>query len=189
MFIAKGTKVKVGNSQVVLSQETGYYQLIEQVERIYPILKVVGFRFISKDTMVLLTTEKEGDSVVIPKGTTVSFVANGELQKYELEMNATIDMVEESILEWFEGYREESLCFNGINYMFPNIASGYAIIEGKMAERFEEENKKTYFSMKDVKNVLTLGVRKGDTLHLKGYSSFKVSSVDFGNNMICLSLE
>lgn len=190
MYIAKGTKVNVASIDVVLEKETGYMKLIEQVEKLLPYLKVTGFRFISNKEMNLLTVRKEeGDYMLIPKGTEVSFIADGSLQVFQLEMDSTMDMIEESILEWFTGYREESLCISGVNYMFPNITNGYAIVEGKMAERLEEIGKKTYFSLKNIKDILKLGIRKGDTLHLKDYSSFTIASVDFGNNMVCLSLE
>jgi hypothetical protein len=37
-------------------------------------------------------------------------------------------------------------------------------------------------------NIMKLGVRKGDTLHLKGISSFKVNVVDYGDRTLCIEL-
>lgn len=125
----------------------------------------------------------------IPVGTIVTFIANGKQQRFELLMSSTIDAIEESILEKFVSYREESLCFDGISYMFPNIKSGYAIVEGKIADRLEAQGLNIYYSLKNVKDILKFGIRKGDTLHLGGVSSFTISSVDYGDRMLSLSLE
>lgn len=127
--------------------------------------------------------------ILYPKGSKVSFIANGENEMCELLTESTYDMVEEAILEKFVVYREESLCINGINVMFPNIKSGYLIVEGDMADRLTVEGKHTYYSLKDMQNIMKLGLRKGDILHLKGVSSFKVASVDYGNRVLCVELE
>ena|SRR5437763_11797042 len=127
--------------------------------------------------------------IIYPMSSIVTFIANGENQRFELLCNASLDMIEDSILSKFVAYRQESLCVDGINIMFPNIKSGYMVVEGKMADRLIDEGKQTYFSLKNVDNIMKLGIRKGDTLHLKGISSFHVSEVDYGDRVICLELK
>lgn len=126
---------------------------------------------------------------IYPLSSVVTFVANGENQMFELLCDATLDMIEDCILEKFEAYREESLCVNNINVAYPNIKSGYLVVDGKMADRLIDEGKQTYFSLKNVSNVMKLGLRKGDTLHLKGISSFCVSEVDYGDRVLCVELK
>jgi hypothetical protein len=129
-------------------------------------------------------------TTLYPLSSVVTFVANGENQMFELLCDATLDMIENSIIEKFEyDYRPESICVNGINIMYPNIKSGYLVVDGKMAERLIEEGKQTYFSLKNTNNIMKLGIRKGDTLHLKGISSFTVSEVDFGDRVLCIELK
>jgi hypothetical protein len=125
----------------------------------------------------------------VPKGTKVTFVADGEYQEFELVVDSCVDDIETAIFEGYGAYREESLCFNGANYMFPNIKSGYVIVEGKIAEKLLEKKVETWYSLKHVKDVLRLGIRKGDTFHLKGVSSFKISDVDYGDRLLTISVE
>lgn len=122
-------------------------------------------------------------------GSIVTFVANGKNEVFELMCDADITMIEDSILEKFEAYREESLCVNGVSVMYPNIKSGYLVVDGSMAERLIDEGKQTYFSIKNMSNIMRLGLRKGDVLHLKGIASFHVSEVDFGDRCLCVELK
>lgn len=127
--------------------------------------------------------------VLYPIGSKITFITNGRNEMFKLLAKSTYDMIEEAILEKFESYREESLCINGINVMFPNIKSGYLIIEGKMADMLAKTGKHNYYTLKDIHNIMQLGLRKGDRLDLKGVSSFKVTNVDFGNRVLCVELE
>jgi hypothetical protein len=125
----------------------------------------------------------------VPINSVITFVADGEFQKFKLQKDSYISTIEEAILEGFEDYREESLCIDGKNVMFPNIKSGYLIIEGRMADKLMEHKIETWYSLKDIDSVLRYGIREGDTINLKGISSLKVTEVDYGNQMLCLSLE
>lgn len=122
-------------------------------------------------------------------GSKVTFIANGELQIFELEADGSLDMVIEEIGYFFEAYRIDSLCINGINVIYPNIKSGYAIVEGRMANMLLKHGQETYFSLGNMKQIMKLGIRAGDTFHLKGISSFRISSVDYGDRILCLTLE
>lgn len=124
-----------------------------------------------------------------PKGTKVTCVANGKTQKFELKVESTTNTIHEAILEKFEYYREESLCINGINVKYPHINSGYLIVEGKVADLLADEGKSTYFPFKEIKEIMKLGLRKGDIFHLKGLSSFTVNEVDYGNRCLCVELK
>jgi hypothetical protein len=128
-------------------------------------------------------------TVLYPMSSVVTFVANGENQIFQLECDSTIDMIENCIIEYFnDDYRPESICVNGHNVMYPNIKSGYLVVDGKMADMLIAEGKTTYYSLKNMDNIMKLGVRKGDTLHLKGISSFKVNEVDYGDRCLCIEL-
>lgn len=121
-------------------------------------------------------------------GSKVEFVADGKTREFELLIDSTYDMIDRAILEGFESYRHESLTINGINLMFPYIRSGYMVVEGKTADILTDKGKQTYFSLKDTQNIMKLGIRKGDVLHLKGISSFTVNAVEYGDRILCLDL-
>lgn len=192
MYLAKGTKVLIEGIKFnydELVRETSYFKLVQGVEDVYKHIKVTGFKFIDSKTIKLLTIKKEGDNVLIPMNSKISFISDGEFQEFILQVDSTMDMIEMAILEGYESFREESLCINGINYMFPNIKSGYMIIEGKIGDILNDEGKETYFSLKNVQNIMKLGIRKGDTLHLNKVSSFKIADVDYGDRLLALSVE
>jgi len=73
--------------------------------------------------------------------------------------------------------------------MFPNIASGYMVIEGKIGDSLIKAKRETWLSLKETNKVMKYGLRKGDILHLKGISSLKVTEVDYGNQMLCVTFE
>jgi hypothetical protein len=125
----------------------------------------------------------------VPINTLVTFVADGELQTFTTQVDTSVDIIEEAILEGYATYREESLCIGGKNVLFPNIASGYMVIEGMIGDSLMKEKKETWLSLKDTQKVLQYGLRKGDILHLKGISSLKVTEVDYGNQMLCVTFE
>jgi hypothetical protein len=131
----------------------------------------------------------EGDMMFVPINTLVTFIANGELQKFTTQVDTSIDIIEEAILDGYSSYREESLCIGGKNVMFPNIASGYMVIEGKIGDSLIKAKRETWLSLKETKKVMKYGLRKGDVLHLKGISSLKVTEVDYGNQMLCVTFE
>ena len=125
----------------------------------------------------------------VPIDTLVTFIANGELNVFKTQVDTSIDIIEEAILENYNSYREESLCIGGKNVMFPNIASGYMVIEGKIGDSLIKAKRETWLSLKETNKVMKYGLRKGDILHLKGISSLKVTEVDYGNQMLCVTFE
>jgi hypothetical protein len=127
--------------------------------------------------------------VIIPKGTLMEFVADGHLQKFEVEEDTTLDWFEDEVYNWFKDYRQESLCINGVSYTHSTITSGYLICEGKLGEVLLDKKVETWYHLKNVKNLLKLGVRRGDIIHLKGLSSVRVTEVDYGYKSLTLSVE
>jgi hypothetical protein len=119
----------------------------------------------------------------------MTFIADGEQQRMELLQSSKIDEIEANIYEWFHEYRAESLCINNVNITYPAIKSGYAIVEGKTAQRLLDDGKPTYFSLKNMSYIMKLGIRKGDILHLTGISSFTVTNVAYGDRVLCIDLE
>jgi hypothetical protein len=125
----------------------------------------------------------------VPINTLVTFIADGKLQLFKTQVDTSIDIIEEAILYNYSSYREESLCIGGKNVMFPNIASGYMVIEGKIGDSLIKAKRETWLSLKETNKVMKYGLRKGDILHLKGISSLKVTEVDYGNQMLCVTFE
>lgn len=189
MLIPKGTKiivegVSIGNT-TVLSKDTTYLKLAETVEDIYKDRKVIGYKRFD-NTVQLYTTDKDdsNNETMVHKGDTISFVSNNSLQYFFPQSSTTFSSVKESILLLYRNVKEETFRVNG-KLLSNEPISGYLFIED--LPTWSKFNK-SFYKIKNIKEVMKLGITKGDTLHIKGLSSFKIGKVEFNNGLLVLTV-
>jgi hypothetical protein len=115
------------------------------------------------------------------KGSKVSFMAGTKIEEIELAQNVKEDDLIFGLDEIYEDVRQETICVNG-QLLYNFIGRGYISIDNP--PKSLDVNIPSFIRIKNIKEVLKLGLRKGDAINLKGLSSFVVQEVRRGNNMM-----
>jgi hypothetical protein len=122
-----------------------------------------------------------------PKDTLVEFGAN----RIKLANDTTLESIKKSVSDMFEDIKVYGYRWNDKSKVLELRTKKIERrkLAGSLLIDSAPKGTKFYYPIKDVEKVLSLGVKKGDVLKLKGVGDFIVNQVFVGNKVATICVD